>query len=92
MFYKFLFLLNLQFRSLLQQLQLGGDELVTEKYVREGADWHSLTAKEVSVQFDRYDGMMRSFRKMVLGEKENPWDCDYELELYRIIMGACNGI
>ena len=70
----------------------GGDNLITEKYVREGADWHSLTEKEVSVQFDRYDGMIRSFGKMVLGEKENPWEYDYELELYRIIMDACKGI
>jgi len=70
----------------------GGDDLITERDVREGTDWHAVTSKEVSVLFDRYDEMMRSFGKIVMGEKENPWDCDYKLELYRIIMETCNGI
>ena len=70
----------------------GGDNLVTERYVRQGGNWHAVTPKEVSVQFDRYDGMIRSFGEIVLGEKQNPWNYDYELELYRIVMEACKGI
>jgi hypothetical protein len=33
--------------------------------------------------------MMRSFAQMVLGEKENPWSYEYELQLYRIVLAAC---
>ncbi len=39
--------------------------------------------------FDRYDTMMASFGKMVLGEKENPYTYDYELELYKTVLKAC---
>ena len=65
--------------------------IVTEKYVRDNKEWTSLTEKEVSLPFDRYDSMMRSFGEMVLGKKENPWNYDYELELYKIVTEVCGG-
>ena len=40
--------------------------------------------------FDRYENMMKSFAGMVRGEKENPWSYDYELNLYKTILKACN--
>ena len=39
--------------------------------------------------YDRYDLMMESFAEMVRGERQNPWNYDYELNLYKIIMKAC---
>lgn len=66
-----------------------GGKQITERYVREAPRWYNKTDKEVSPPYNRYDDMMRSFAKMVIGEKENPWDYDYELELYKIILEAC---
>ena len=65
--------------------------IVTEQYVRDDEEWTSLTDKKVSEPFDRYDAMMRSFGEMVMGKKENPWNYDYELQLYKIILDACGG-
>lgn len=70
----------------------GDRKQVTQRYVREDADWHRPTPPEKSVAHDRYDGMMRSFAQMVRGEKENPWGCDYELKLYKTILKACGGM
>lgn len=39
--------------------------------------------------YDRYDGMMASFAEMVRGEKENPWNYDYELTLHKYVLMAC---
>lgn len=39
--------------------------------------------------FDRYDEMVASFGREVLGETENPYTYDYELELYRTILKCC---
>ena len=65
------------------------DKLITGRYVRESEDWFCPTDKEISEPCDRYKYMMRSFGSMVRGEKENPWSYDYELELYRLILSAC---
>lgn len=51
--------------------------------------WLSDAEFVTTEKFDRYDAMMKSFAQMVRGEKENPWNYDYELELYKIIMEAC---
>ena len=40
--------------------------------------------------YNRYEAMMKSFAAMVRGEKENPWDYDYELNLYKTVLKACN--
>ena len=68
-----------------------GKNIVTERYVRENPEWRAFTPKEVSTSFDRYDRMMRSFGAMVCGDKENPWNYDYELELYKLITESCGG-
>ena len=66
-----------------------GGKQITERYVRESLGWYDKTDKEVSPPYNRYDAMMRSFAEMVIGEKENPWGYDYELELYKTILKAC---
>lgn len=66
-----------------------GGKLITGKYVRESRDWGALTMQQTSEPFDRYDGMMISFAKMVNDEKQNPWSYDYEFELYKIILKSC---
>ena len=38
--------------------------------------------------YDRYDDMLRNFAEMVRG-KENPYDYDYELRLFKLIMRSC---
>lgn len=63
--------------------------LVTGRSIYESRDWNTPSVKEQSAAVDRYDSMMRSFGKMVLGEKENPWNYDYELELYKTILKCC---
>lgn len=68
---------------------VGSGKLVTEKYIRESEDWNSFTSKAVSKPVNRYDKMMRSFAEMAMGKKDNPWDYDYELELYKIVLECC---
>jgi len=38
---------------------------------------------------DRYDHMMEAFGKMVLGEIENPYTYEYEVQLHRTVLAAC---
>ena len=66
--------------------------LFTERYVRENSFWFKKAEKERSQICDRYDTMIRSFGEMVLGEKENPWNYDYELALYKTLLKACGNI
>ena len=63
--------------------------IVTGRYVRDSEVWTDETKGESSKPFDRYDSMMRSFGEMVLGNKQNPWNYDYELELYKLVLKAC---
>ena len=52
-------------------------------------DWKDMgTAKDSNV-YNRYDSMMAAFAAMVRGECENPYTYDYELELYKTILMAC---
>ena len=68
---------------------MDGGNIITERYVRESLVWRDKTDKEVSPLFNRYDDMMRGFAKMVVGEKKNPWDYDYELTLYKLLLQSC---
>ncbi len=52
-------------------------------------DWWNSTVKTESERFNRYDSMMESFAKMVMGEMENPYSPDYELTLYKLLLKAC---
>ena len=69
-----------------------GDNQTTDRYTRETTDWYKKHEAETSEIYNRYDGMILSFGEMVRGEKENPWNYDYELELYKILLKACGGI
>ena len=66
-----------------------GKKLITQRYIRENTSWTAQTKSEYCEPFDRYDSMMRSFGKMVVGEKKNPRSCDYELDLYKTVLKAC---
>ena len=33
--------------------------------------------------------MMHSFAEEICGERENPYSCDYELNLYKLVLKAC---
>ena len=50
--------------------------------------WGEPWSESRSEVFDRYDGMMYNFAELVRG-KENPYDYDYELALYRLVRRAC---
>ncbi len=50
--------------------------------------WHEEGIYSECAPIDRYDSMMAGFAAYVRGEKENPWNPDYELELYRIILNC----
>ena len=63
--------------------------LITKRYVRDNTSWRVSATEEVTTPFDRYDDMMKSFAKMVRGEKQNPYNYEYELELYKIILKCC---
>ena len=64
--------------------------LYTEKSeTYEGNGWCAKGEIERCAPYDRYDTMMKSFAAMVRGEKENPWDYDYELEVYKMVLRSC---
>ncbi len=44
---------------------------------------------ELPDQGGRYDDMMRSFAAYIHGEKENPYNYAYELELHELVLAAC---
>lgn len=52
-------------------------------------DWGDEGKRYKSEAFDRYAPMMLGFAEMVRGEKVNPYTCDYELELYKLILKCC---
>lgn len=54
-----------------------------------GLGWHDGGKFTRSDEFDRYDDMMLAFAKMVRGEIQNPYTCDYELELFKTILECC---
>lgn len=65
------------------------EDNITSKSIYENENWHIASSKQQSKSYKRYDSMMRNFGEMVRGEKENQWDYDYELELYKTILKAC---
>ena len=52
------------------------------------ANWFTPWQESQSEIYDRYDGMMKNFAELING-KENPYDYDYELGLYKLILKAC---
>lgn len=63
--------------------------LVTKRVARDNTDWNKPTEAQTSPAVNRYDKMMRSFASFVCGEKQNPYTYDYELELYKLVLKAC---
>ena len=49
----------------------------------------SVTTEIESEVFQRYEKMMSSFAAMVRGEIQNPYTCDYELQLFKVILKCC---
>lgn len=64
-------------------------ELITKRFTRDDTDWNKPTKAQTSPAVNRYDNMMRSFASYVRGKKQNPYTYDYELELYKLVLKAC---
>lgn len=67
--------------------EAGGQFTTWSDYSDKG--WFDRGVRWDSAPQDRYDGMMAGFAAMVLGEKENPYTLDYELELYKLVLKCC---
>lgn len=71
--------------------RLEGDGQYTHRAEYLNIDWNLPPVESDSAIVDRYDGMMSAFAHMAAGEMENPYTCEYELALYRIILQCCGG-
>ena len=67
----------------------GGSEIYTEMTEYTEYAWSDCGTKKRSENYDRYDFMMESFAKMVMGEIKNPNTPEYELELYKTVLKCC---
>lgn len=54
-----------------------------------GTEWAANAENFTSEGYGRYDRMMLAFGEMVRGETENPYTCDYELELFKTVKKCC---
>lgn len=62
----------------------------TKMSVSKASDgWADMGKVTESAVYDRYEAMMSGFASYVRGDNKNPWDYDYELELYKLILRAC---
>ncbi len=52
-------------------------------------EWFAQGTCRDSEVYDRYDGMYRAFAAYVNGEKNNPFDYEYERNLHKLILKAC---
>ena len=59
------------------------------EYNNNAWSWGTRPSFETSGSFHRYADMLLAFGEMVRGEKENPYTCDYELELFKTILACC---
>lgn len=50
---------------------------------------HTEELHSKSEPFQRYEAMLAAFASMVRGETENPYTCDYELQLFKTVMQCC---
>ena len=62
--------------------------------VREAFDsnWHKKGEYYDTAVYGRYDAMFRAFAAYVSGEKENPYNYEYEKELHKLILRACGKV
>lgn len=66
-----------------------GDQLTKFRSVLADEGWDSEGELKESEVYNRYDGMMKNFAEIVCGEKDNPYDYDYELNLNRLVLKSC---
>ena len=71
------------------EMYVPGQGIYTEKTEYMEKDWNNLGQHSKTELFDRYDAMMAGFASFVMGEKENPYTLDYELELYKTVLQCC---
>jgi len=63
---------------------------VTEKaFAKTFEDRHMVKTIETVPAENRYDAMMLDFAAMVRGEKENPFNYEYELQTQKLVLAAC---
>lgn len=68
-------------------LVTGIRETYRDEAEREG--WNYQAQYRETEPVNRYDPMMAAFAAMVRGERENPYSCEYEIQLHRILLKAC---
>lgn len=74
----------------LEYIQNGDETLLySDKKEVSGFEWHAKGETKTTAPYDRYDAMMQAFSRYVHGEAKNPWDYDYELQLFKILLNAC---
>ena len=75
----------------------GGDLVSTdmrECYLNENGSspWSDDGTRTHFPAFNRYDDMMLSFAAMVRGERQNPWNYEYERKLHKLVLRACGAM
>lgn len=60
--------------------------VVRESY---SAGWHDKGKCHDSEVYGRYDALYKAFASYVRGEKENPFDYEYERNLHKLVLKAC---
>ena len=60
---------------------------MNDTYANEG--WYALGKRQKTSLYNRYDDMMINYAMIALGERENPYTYEYELELYKLVLRAC---
>ena len=52
-------------------------------------EWHKKAERYNTEVYGRYDAMFEAFGDYVLGNKQNPFDYEYERKLHKLILKAC---
>ena len=55
-------------------------------------NWYEKGKLHDSEVYGRYDAMFRNFADYIRGDKQNPFDYEYERKLHKLILKACGGI
>ncbi len=62
------------------------------RYVKQGGGWIEDGQVSDSDSYNRYDTMLKYFYDTAMGNVENKYTYDYELELYKTLLKACRVI
>lgn len=60
------------------------------EFLADTMNWGYNGEEYTSEKFTRYGDMMAAFAAYARGEKENPYSLEYELELYKLVLRACD--